>query len=101
MLSLNGAKQELLNIVLRLERQICKQVAPPQAAPIAAFHRLISINDRVVADPFFVWDESGEKFVVAHLLDAFALYQIAVARKNPDAEATVVMIRDRWVLRMF
>jgi len=98
MLSLNGAK---LNIVSRLERQICKQVAPPQAAPIAAFHRLISINDRVVADPFFVWDESGEKFVVAHLLDAFALYQIAVARKNPDAEATVVMIRDRWVLRMF
>ena len=80
MLSLNGAKQELLNIVLRLERQICKQVAPPQAAPIAAFHRPISINDRVVADPFFVWDESGEKFVVAHLLDAFALYQIAVAR---------------------
>lgn len=84
MLSLNGAKPELLDVVSNLECQICKQVTPPQATPKAAFNRPMIFNDRIVADSFYVWDAAGEKFAVTHVLDAFSLYQVAVAVKNPD-----------------
>jgi len=96
MLQLNGAQAEIVQAVKQLQCQICAQVMPPMATPKAAFQRPTSFNERIVADTFFVWDATNEKFAVTHILDTFSLYQIAVAAKDPSAETSTNLLRDRW-----
>ena len=97
MLSMNGAKPEILRAVDHLQCQICNQVRSPAATPKAAFARPMSFNERILSDSFYIWDAAGEKFCVTHVLDAFSLYQIAVAAKDPSSELTTALLRDRWI----
>eukprot|EP00435_Cladocopium_sp_Y103_P046235 s919_g13.t1 len=96
MLQLNGAQSEIIQAVKHLQCQICAQVTSPQATPKAAFQRPMAFNERIVADTFYVWDSNNEKFAVTHVLDAFALYQIAAAAKDPSADVSSKLLRDRW-----
>ena len=97
MMLLNGAKPELAEIIDHLECQICKQVQSPMATPKAAFQRPMCFNERILSDTFYVWDVEETKFAVTHIIDAFSLYQIATAAKDPSAETSVELIRDRWL----
>ena len=97
MLQLNGAKPEILSAVDDLQCQICNQVVAPTATPKAAFARPMIFNDRLVADTFYIWDSSGQKFAVTHLLDAFSLYQVAHAVQDASADESAKLIRDRWI----
>ena len=97
MLHLNGAQPEIIEAVKHLKCQICSQVAAPMATPKAAFQRPMAFNERIVADTFYVWDAKNEKFAVTHVLDAFSLYQIAMAMKDPSADNTTQLLRDRWI----
>eukprot|EP00435_Cladocopium_sp_Y103_P070205 s2526_g34.t1 len=92
MLQLNGAPSEVVQAVKHLQCQICARVMPPVATPKAAFQRPMIFNERIVADTFYVWDANNEKFAVTHVLDAFSLYQIAVAAKDPSAEVFLVKV---------
>lgn len=94
---MNGAKPEILRAVDHLQCQICNQVRSPAATPKAAFARPMSFNERILSDSFYIWDAAGEKFCVTHVLDAFSLYQIAVAAKDPSSELTTALLRDRWI----
>eukprot|EP00435_Cladocopium_sp_Y103_P008686 s1575_g2.t1 len=97
MLSLNGAKEEILRAVDHLQCQICNQVKSPMATPKAAFARPMSFNERIVMDTFYVWDAQQVKFAVTHILDTFSLYQVAVAVDDPSSQATMELLRDRWI----
>eukprot|EP00435_Cladocopium_sp_Y103_P039904 s522_g10.t1 len=97
MLHLNGAQPEIIEAVKHLKCQICSQVSSPQATPKAAFQRPMIFNERILADSFYVWDSNNEKFAVTHIVDAFSLYQIAMAMKDPSAESSSQLLRDRWI----
>ena len=96
-MALNGAKDVVLQAIKDLECQICKQVQSPTPAPKAAFARPTSFNQRVVMDTFYVWDANNFKFAVTHLVDAFSLYQIAVASTNASSNVVTHLVRDLWI----
>ena len=67
------------------------------ATPKAAFQRPMVFNERILSDTFYVWDMEETKYAVTHIIDAFSLYQIATAAKDPASDISMELIRDRWV----
>ena len=63
----------------------------------AAFQRPMVFNERILSDTFYVWDIEETKFAVTRSIDAFSLYQIATAAKDPSSDVSLELIRDRWV----
>ena len=80
MLYLSGAKDHILNAVTDLRCQVCQTVLPQTPAPKVSFDKPQRFNERILSDVFFVWDSAGEKYAVAHVIDAFSLYMIARER---------------------
>ncbi|CAK9117104.1 unnamed protein product [Durusdinium trenchii] len=97
MMSQNGAKPVVLQAIKDLDCQICKQVVAPHTTPKAAYARPMSFNVRTCADTFYVWDAKATKFAVTHVLDAFSLYQMAIATVDASAQSTVSLLRDGWI----
>lgn len=96
MLSMNGAKPENLWAVDRLQFQICNQVRSPAATPKGTPDLCLSMSASWRIHSTFGM-RLGEKFCVTHILDAFSLYQVAVAAKDPSSELTTNLLRDRWI----
>ena len=101
MMSQNGAKTVVLQAIRDLDCQtecqiLCKRVAPPHVTRKAAFSRPMSFNVRLVSDTLYVWGAKLRKFAVTHAMDAFSLYQVAVAKEEATAETTVALLRDHW-----
>ena len=69
----------------------------PDGDPKAAFQRPMVSNERILSDTFYVWDMEETKYAVTHIIDAFSLYQIATAAKDPASDISMELIRDRWV----
>ena len=97
MMSQNGAKPVVLQAIKDLDCQICKQVVAPHTTPKAAYARPMSFNVRACADTFYVWDAKATKFAVTHVLDAFSLYQMAIATVDASAQSTLSLLRDGWI----
>ena len=96
MLHQQGAKPHVLATIKDLQCQICRKVVPPAISPKAAFLKPSSFNVRVCSDTFYIWDASGKRFAVTHLLDAFSLYQVANCNVEATAETTCELLREKW-----
>ena len=97
MLYLNGAKDHILNAVTDLRCQICQTVMLPTPAPKVSFDKPQRFNERILSDVFFVWDSAGEKYAVAHLVDAFSLCMIAQGGVSPRADWISTVMKQRWI----
>ena len=97
MLYLNGAKDHILNAVTDLRCQICHTIMPPTPAPKVSFDKPQRFNERILSDVFFVWDSAGEKYAVAHIVDAFSLYMVAQGGVSPRSDWISTVIKQRWL----
>eukprot|EP00971_Amphidinium_carterae_P301308 5986356-Amphidinium_carterae.2 len=97
-LQLRGAKQELVELVLKHECAACQRRRAPTAVPKARLIRAHHLNDCVAVDTFKMWDTIGQILYCANFVDEIG-YQIAVPLgwEPPSNKTTWLTFVTNWL----
>ena len=98
MLSLQGAKKEVIQAAKDLKCEICRRIHPPVSAPKSSASGPERFNGHVSSDSFFILDADGQRWNVTHLVDGFCALQTAILSKNPSSQTSVDLLFDRWII---
>eukprot|EP00439_Symbiodinium_sp_Y106_P028973 s5458_g3.t1 len=86
MLSLSGAREEVIMLGRHLRCQICAMVRrPPTAAPQVADSKPKQFNELLCGDSFYIWGSNGKKYAVTHFIDGLTDYHVGDLTDRPDS----------------
>ena len=96
MLQISGCSSTVLQTAEGLTCQICQAVRPPGAEPKVSSQRPTRFGERILSDSFYVWDMTGERFNVTHVIDGLTEYHVGSASKNPNSYLTTELLQEKW-----
>ena len=97
MLSLSGAREEVIMLGRHLRCQICAMVRrPPTAAPQVADSKPKQFNELLCGDSFYIWGSNGKKYAVTHFIDGLTDYHVGDLTDRPDSSFSREVLQDLW-----
>ena len=96
MLSLEGADEKIIQACKSMVCTICERLSPPRSDPKASAKAPQQFNEQTLHDSFFIWDPTGKKWAVMHILDGLCTYHVGSLVENPSSTADA--FHEFWVI---
>ena len=98
MLQINGASKAIIEGAKCIRCSVCERVSAPRSAPQTSAKAPTRFNQQCSSDSFFIYDCTGSRWNITHIVDGFCSLQYAIVSKNPCSNTSSELVFERWIL---
>lgn len=96
-LALSGAPPEVIHAAKNHYCSVCQEQKKPKSRRPASLPTPKDVGDQANIDLVEVYDSTGEKFYVVHMIDFCTRFQLAEVLRGKTAADVISFIRKRWL----